>query len=258
MSSGSSPTSRSPGSSLSGLVAHPAFGIGLREMLVVAPGLGAWGVMTGVAMIESGIHLAAALVMAVFVFAGSSQLAALPLLTGGAPAWIVLATAFCVNLRFVVFSAHLQPYVRHQSLSRRLFSGYLFADISYGMFLRRFPEPGRNADEIRARDAYWLGSGLCAWVMWGGTGLIGMALGNSVPREWGLGFAAVLALLAITGSLITTRLHLVSAVLAGIVAVAAYALPLKLNIVVAIAIAVLACRGLEAVPAVAARAAGDR
>ncbi len=226
-------------------------------MLVVAPGLGAWGVMTGVAMIESGIHLSAALLMAVFVFAGSSQLAALPLLASGAPVWVVLATAFCVNLRFVVFSAHLQPYVRHQSLPRRLFSGYLFADISYGLFLRRFPEPGRDADEVRARDAYWLGSGLCAWVLWAGTGLVGMALGQTVPREWGLAFAAVLALLAITGSLITTRLHLVSTVVAGVVAVAAFAVPLKLNILVGIGAAVLVCRSLESLGVTGSRAANE-
>jgi predicted branched-subunit amino acid permease len=247
LATGRTPPPGSRSSNPSRLVTHPAFGIGLREMLVVGPGLGAWGVMTGVAVVESGIDPVAVLLMVVFVFAGSSQLAALPLLTGGAPIYVVLATAFCVNLRFVVFSAHLQPYVRHQSLPRRLLSGYLFADISYGLFLRRFPEPGRDAEERRARDAYWLGSGLCAWALWAGTGLIGMGLGNTVPRDWGLGFAAILALLAITGSLITTRLHLVSAAVAAVVAILAYALPLKLNILVAIGFAVLACRALESI-----------
>ncbi len=226
---------------LSRLAAHPEFAIGLREMLTVAPGIGAWGVMTGVAMVESGMNLVAVLLMAVLVFAGSSQLAALPLLAGGAPMWVVLATGFCVNLRFIVFSAHLRPYVRHQSRLRRLMSGYLFADINYVFFTRRFPTPATERDAILAQDAYWVGSGVCGWAVWSLTGLVGVGLGSSVPRSWGLGFAAILALLAITGSLITSRLQLLSATVAGVVAIVAYALPLKLNILVAIGVAVLAC-----------------
>ena len=55
--------------------------------------------------------------------------------------WVILATAACVNLRFIVFSAHLRPYVAHQRLARRLLNGYLFADMNYVMFIKRFPRP---------------------------------------------------------------------------------------------------------------------
>ena len=110
-------------------------------MLPVAPGIAAWGLMTGVAMMKSGLSLAESLAMALTVFAGSSQLAAMPLIVAGAPIWVVLATGLCVNLRFVVFSIHLRPYVMHQPLWRRLVSGYLTADLSYVMFVKRFPHP---------------------------------------------------------------------------------------------------------------------
>jgi predicted branched-subunit amino acid permease len=50
-----------------------------------------------------------AVAMTLFVYAGSSQLAAIPLIVAGAPAWVIWATGFCVNLRFVVFSLHLRP-----------------------------------------------------------------------------------------------------------------------------------------------------
>ena len=68
--------------------------------------------------------------MGVIVFAGSSQLAAIPLIAAGAPMWVVLATGFCVNLRFVVFSAHLRPYMMHLPLWERLVSGYLTTDLT--------------------------------------------------------------------------------------------------------------------------------
>ena len=86
------------------------------DSLTVAPGIAAWGLMTGVAMMNSGMSTAEALLMGLIVFAGSSQLAAIPLLGAGAPMWVILATGFCVNLRFVVFSAHMRPYVMHLPL----------------------------------------------------------------------------------------------------------------------------------------------
>lgn len=227
----------------------------------VAPGIAAWGVMTGVAMVKSGLGLAAVLAMAVFVFAGSSQLAALPLFAAGAPMWVILATSLCVNLRFVVFSAHLRPYVVHQSLLRRLVKGYLFADMNYVLFVKRFPRPATDPAGVRAQDAYWTASGVTGWLAWVGASLAGVALAAKVPLSWGLGFAGILALLGITCSLVTSRLRAVSAGVAGLAAVAAFALPLKLDILVAIAASVAVGTLLEKTlptrPAGIAPAEGD-
>ena len=33
---------------------HPAFKEGMRDIFTVAPGIWAWGLMTGVAMVQSG------------------------------------------------------------------------------------------------------------------------------------------------------------------------------------------------------------
>ena len=201
--------------------------------------------MTGVAMIKSGLSLTEALLMGVLVFAGSSQLAAIPLIAAGAPMWVILATAFCVNLRFVVFSAHLRPYLMHQPLWRRLVSGYLTADLSYVLFTARFAHPAQDDATRRAQDAYLAGNCALNWCSWVAASLLGIALANSIPPQWGLGFAGILALLGILCSLATTRLRTVSAGVAGAAAVAAFALPLKLNIVVAIATAVAICLLLE-------------
>ena len=74
---------------------------------------------------------------------------------------------------------------------------------------------------------------------------MGVALANFIPPAWGLGFAGILCLLAIQCSLASSRTRVLSAAVAGAVAVLAYSLPLKLNIVLAIAVAVLASLGLE-------------
>jgi predicted branched-subunit amino acid permease len=82
-------------------------------------------------------------------------------------------------------------------------------------------------------------------VSWQTASLSGIALANVIPTHWGLGFAGILALLGVGCSLATSPLRRMSAGVAGMAAVAAYALPLKLNIVVAIACAVALCLLIE-------------
>jgi len=224
---------------------HPAFREGAREMAPLATGIAAWGLMTGVAMVKSGMSAVEALAMTFLVYAGSSQLASIPLIVAGAPAWVILATGFCVNLRFVVFSLHLRPYLMHMPRWRRMTHGYLTADMTYAMFTRRFPHPVEPAAERAEQEAYLAGNYFVTWTSWMLPGVAGILLANLIPSAWGLGFAGVLCLIGILCSLANTRLRMLSALLAGAAAVAAYALPLKLNIVAAITVAVLASFWLE-------------
>jgi predicted branched-subunit amino acid permease len=224
---------------------HPAFREGALGMVPLSTGIAAWGLMTGVAMVKSGMSIVEALAMTFLVYAGSSQLAAIPLIVAAAPAWVILATGFCVNLRFVVFSLHLRPYLMHLPRWRRMVNGYLTADLSYALFTRRFPEPGTSEAQHREQEAYLAGNYFVTWTSWMLPGVAGIVLANFIPSTWGLGFAGVLCLVGILCSLANTRLRLLSAGVAAVAAVVAYALPLKLNIVAAIAAAVLASFWLE-------------
>lgn len=218
------------------LTHHPEFRRGAREMLGITLGISAWGLVTGVAMVKSGLSVPLALLMSLIVFAGSSQLAALPLIAAGAPLWVLWATAFCVNLRFVIFSAQWRQYFGHLPLRQRLRLGYFAADLNYVAFLRRFPEPRPAPEQL----PYFWGGVALNWAAWQIPSIAGIVLADRVPTEWGLGFAGVLALLGLTYSLLSDRKSWVSAAVAACAAVAAYALPLRLNIVVAIAAAVAA------------------
>lgn len=217
------------------LLAHPEFRLGAREMAALLPGYGAWGLVTGVAMIKGGWPLWLALAMSLSVFSAGAQLAALSLMATHTPPGIVVATAFCVNLRFVIFSAQWRFYLGHLPRRWRLFTGYFAADLNYVAFMRRYPEP-KPADEPAL--AYFWGGVALNWSAWQVPSIAGILLADRVPTEWGLGFAGVLALLGLTYSLLSDRKSWISAGVAGCAAVASYALPLKLNIVVAIAAAV--------------------
>lgn len=207
-------------------------------MSSVSLGIAAWGLVTGVAMVKAGLSVPMALFMSLVVFAGSAQLAAIPLMAAGAPMWVVWATALCVNLRFVIFSAQWRPFFQRFPLGQRLALGYFSADLIYVLFMRRFQEPRDDAGEIE----YFLGGSAVNWAAWQFPSIVGIVLADVIPTEWGLGFAGVLALLGLTCSLLSDRSTTLAAVVAGAAAVAAFSLPFKLNIVVAVAAAV--CVGL--------------
>jgi predicted branched-subunit amino acid permease len=216
------------------LLRHPEFRRGARDMMSITLGISAWGLVTGVAMVKSGLSVGTALLMSLVVFAGSSQLASLPLIAAGAPMWVLWATAFCVNLRFVIFSTQWRLYFGHLPRARRLRIAYFAADLNYVAFLKRYPD-GKPAPE---QEPYFWGGVALNWCAWQIPSIAGILLANHVPTEWGLGFAGVLALLGLSYSLLKDRNTWVTAAVAGCAAVAAYALPLRLNIMVAIAAAV--------------------
>jgi predicted branched-subunit amino acid permease len=212
---------------------HPEFARGARAMTGISLGVGAWGLVTGIAMVKAGLGLWLSLAMSLCVFAGSAQLAALPLIAHGAPLWVIWATAFCVNLRFIIFSAGWRPYFQSLSRPQRLFVTYFTVDFTYIAFMRRFPRPG----DVRAHLAYVAGNATVSWVAWQSMTVLGVVLADVIPERWGLGFAGSLALLGITASLLVDRATWVAAAVAACAAFAAFALPFHLNIVVAIAAA---------------------
>jgi len=124
----------------------PHFRRGARDMLAFAPGMAAWGLVCGVAMTQNlGVGLA--VLMSLTVFAGSAQLATLPLFASGAPMGVIWASAFCVNLRFLIFSAQWRVHLNHLPRGRRLLLGYLLADLNLLIFQKAWPsgiyEPGQ-------------------------------------------------------------------------------------------------------------------
>lgn len=213
---------------------HAEFRRGAREMTGIALGISAWGLVAGVAMAKSSLGTAWAVVMSLVVFSGTGQIASLPLISSGAPLWVVWATVLCVNLRFVIFSLQWRPYWVHLPLRWRLAVAYFCADLNYVTFVRRFPDPKPAPEQW----PYFWGGMVVNWGSWQLSSLLGIALAHHIPIEWGLGFAGTTALLALTYTLVSDRATWIAAAVAACAAVAAYALPLRLNILVAIAAAV--------------------
>jgi len=216
---------------------------GLRTGLPSLFGIGAWGMVVGIAMVKTGLTALQATGMTLLVFAGSAQLASLPLILAHAPIWVIFATALVVNLRFVIFSALLATHFTHLPWRQRLLYGYIAGDLTVAMFLQRFP----TAVPLPGKLSYLKGLVFPNWTAWQAGSLIGIFLGSAIPTEWGLGFAGTLAILCITVPLVVNRPALCGVLVAGPVAVLANGFPYKLGLLAAVFAGMLAALTAESI-----------
>jgi len=195
-----------------------------------------FGVITGVAMVASGIPPLVAMLMSLIVFAGASMVASAQLLASAAPAALIVLTTLIINLRFMMYSASLRAHFAGAPLRWRIAVAYLVADNVYGLLLSRFSEHPKDEGKLE----YFLGAGIVVWAAWQAAVLGGILIGAGVPASWRLEFAAPLAFIAMTIPHLRDRAMIAAALAAGFAVIAAHGLPLRLNIAAAAAVGITA------------------
>ncbi|MCG2586433.1 AzlC family ABC transporter permease [Massilia sp. TS11] len=225
----------SPPTHLSDIPDPDAYRAALKVGLPSLFGICAWGLVVGVAMIKSGLSVPQALGMTLLTFAGSAQLASLPLIAAGAPVWVVFVTALVVNLRFVIFSVLMAPHFAHLPWRQRLLYGYSSGDFSVALFLQRYPEEAPAPGKLSfLKGLLWPN-----WAAWQSGSIVGILLGAVVPSAWGLEFAGSLAILCILVPLTASRPALLGVLVAAAVSILAAGLPYKLGMLAAVLVGML-------------------
>lgn len=152
----------------------------------LAPGAFVYGMVFGVLASERGLAWFEAVLMSVFVYSGSAQLAVLqgwshpPLI---AP---LVATILVINARYVLFGASVQPWLAGATRPQALGSLFLLGDGNWALSMRQYHAGYRDAGFI-------LGSGLAMFTLWVLGTVTGHVLGRSVPNPaiFGLDFMLV-------------------------------------------------------------------
>ena len=204
-----------------------AYLAGVGAVLPFIAGTIPFGLVTGIATKAAGLSPLEAAAMTVIVFAGTAQIAALPLLAAGVPGVVIILTAFIINLRFVIYSATAAPYFRDLPLRWRLLLGYFVTDTGFALFIRRVADQ----PDLPYRHWYFLGAGNLVALVWIASAVVGTLAGAQVPKAWQLEFAATLGILALLVPFVRGRAELAAAATAGSVALLASPLPMKLGLV---------------------------
>lgn len=207
-------------------------------MLGVLP----FGLIYGTLALQAGISAGAALAMSSIVLAGSAQFVGTQLFSDAAPGPIILLTTFVVNLRHMLYSASLAPYVTRLRPAWKALLAYLLTDEAYAVAVTHYQQTqssGRAVAQSREgvaqdnRHWFFLGAGLTLWVTWQVSTAVGIFLGARIPASLHLEFALPLTFMALVRPAITDRATSAAALAAGVIAVLADGLTLRLGIIVA-------------------------
>ncbi len=157
---------------------------GFRSTLPLGLPVGAYGAVFGLLAQQAGVSALEATLLNVFVFAGAAQMAVLPYWEFPLPILVIATTTFLINLRLVLLTASLRPWLR--SLPNRWIYPLLHnvSDESWSVAMMRYRLGERDAGVV-------LGCNLVVIVVWFPGTLLGFALGDRIPNpeQFGLDFA---------------------------------------------------------------------
>jgi 4-azaleucine resistance transporter AzlC len=212
---------------------------GARLALPVVLGSLPVGFAFGVLAVHNGISPWLAVVMSCVVYAGSSQLIAVNLIGAGAPVLTIVLTTFVVNLRHLLMSAALAPWLSRLPRVTLILFGLELTDETFALYSRR-QRPGHlpylpvPAELFACNAAAHLG-----WIASTALGAFsGELLGDT--RPFGLDFTLAAMFIALLVPQCRGRLHILAACAAAGLSVALVALGVNRWAVI-IATVVTAC-----------------
>jgi 4-azaleucine resistance transporter AzlC len=216
---------------------------GMKAEAPILLGTMPFGMIFGALAVANGLPAGIAMSMSSIVFAGSAQFVVTQLIGQAVPWLVIILTAAVVNLRHVLYSASLAPHVRHLPARWKALLAYLLTDEAYAVAITRYNQPDHGGPN---GHWYFFGAGFILWASWQLATAAGVLLGALVPASWSLDFALPLTFIALVVPALRDRAIVTTAIVAGIIAVIAFAMPLKLSLITAVVAGIVAGLLMEA------------
>ncbi|CCO23533.1 AzlC family protein [Maridesulfovibrio hydrothermalis AM13 = DSM 14728] len=187
----------------------------LKQALPIVLGYLPVGFAYGVLARKAGLSIDNTVIMSLIVFAGSAQFIAVGLLASGASALSVIITTFIVNLRHLLMSAALSPYLKKWSRPELAAFTFQLTDESFAVHSTRFS----NGDTSKSETYLINCIAHAAWV--GGTvlGIFSSTLITDV-KPMGLDYALPAMFIALLIFQIKDRSHVAVGLITGLLSTA--------------------------------------
>lgn len=205
------------------------FWAGVRAEIPLLIGVFPFGLIYGALALNAGLPASAAQMMSSIVFAGSAQFVTSQLVHELTPGFIIVLTIAVINLRHVLYSASLAPYVASLPMRWKALLSYLLTDEAYAPTILHYEKEGLTPFS----HWFWLGAGFSLWFIWQISTGLGIFLGAAIPESWSLDFALPLTFIAMVVPVLKSRPAVLAALSAGAVALAASTLPYKIGLILA-------------------------
>jgi len=187
---------------------------GAQKALPIVFGYIPIGFAYGVLAQKAGLSTANTVLMSVIVFAGSSQLIAVEFFALGLATSSILLTTFIVNLRHMLMSAALSPYLKDWKKGELAAFAYELTDETFALHATRMSSSKVGKTETFAINL----TAQAAWIL--GTGL-GVIIGGRIAEiePFALDYALPAMFMALLVMQIKGRKDVVVAVLSGLLSV---------------------------------------
>ncbi len=209
--------------------AHTSFLRGFQAQLPILVGVIPFGLIYGVSAINAGISPLATVAMSIIVLGGSAQIVMTKLIGAGTPPLVTIITACIVNLRHMLYSASISPFVQHLGRGWKGLLAYFLTDEAYAVAITHYQAEGDRS----TKHWYFLGAGMALWSSWLLSTLVGVVLGAQLPESWSLDFTIALTFIALVVPMLQDRASIIAATTASCVAIVAALLPYKIDLIVA-------------------------
>jgi 4-azaleucine resistance transporter AzlC len=203
---------------------------GFRDTFPLMLGAFPFGMIYGALAITAGLSKGATMAMSALVFAGSAQFIAVGLVAAHAPVAIIILTTFIVNLRHMLYSATLLPYLKNLPQEWRVALAFWLTDETFAVTVHRY----QRKDALTFAHWYQLGSSVAMYLNWQFWTFVGMALGDRIPEasDWGLDVAMPVTFIAMIIPFVRSWPMGICVFTAGSAALLTLSLPYRLGIMV--------------------------
>lgn len=184
---------------------------GMRSAFPIVLGYIPVGFAYGVLATKAGLSAFNTILMSVVVFAGSAQFVGVGMIAAGASAVSIVITTFIVNLRHLLMSAAISPYLKGWRPVELAAFAFELTDETFAVHFTQFSE--KKPDKSAAFVTNLISQ--AAWVAGSWLGVVAGGLIQDV-RPFGLDYALPAMFIALLVVQIRSRIHLSVAVLSGL------------------------------------------
>ena len=211
---------------------------GVKATFPLVVGAIPFGIIFSALAITAGLSREATMAMSAFVFAGSSQFIAVGLIASGAGAGTIVITTFIVNLRHALYATTLGHHVKNLPQKWLVPLGFFLTDETFVVTAQRYNKP----DSSSYKHLFYLGSALFMYLNWQLCTFIGILAGQiiQVPESWGLDFAMIVTFIGMVVPMVKNKPILIAVIVAGVISVAANALPNQIGLFIAVILGITA------------------
>ena len=175
------------------------------------------GFAYGVLAQKAGLSAFNTIAMSIFVYAGSSQLIAVGLFALGTAPLSIILTTFIVNLRHMLLSSALAPYLRRWNKIELSIFAYEITDETFALHTVEFPrassQGGPNATESLALNM----TAQVSWVFGSWLGLVAGGLISDI-KVFALDYALPAMFITLLLLQIKNKVHVMVAITTGLIA----------------------------------------